>query len=177
MINTNQTDTTMKFNTYTYTVTNTDTFDKMDVLDVDTSGITDYNARTGAFTGVIAIEFVNAPEKVVTGEHGASDYEDEYGFRLEFIDIESVSRLAGAYDTEQCEAIIKGAGETIETMELYNSGGHCMWAIFRTDVTTWIHFRDTSGELFRFNATPEIQAMNLYEIVEHYMTEVADKEA
>ena len=55
----------------TYQITNIDKF-----TDVDVYGLSFYN---GSFHGTISIG-TNDGWKDITGEHGSSDYDDEYGF-------------------------------------------------------------------------------------------------
>ena len=65
----------------TYKVTNQAKFDKANVVDVDTDGMTHSN---GVFRGHLSIEIEGRPidETWYQGEHGANDYEDHYGFVL-----------------------------------------------------------------------------------------------
>ena len=67
-------------------VTNQDLYNER-VIDVDTSDLksTDnYNGMYNNFcaNGHISIELINGDWIEATGEHGARDYEDEYGFVL-----------------------------------------------------------------------------------------------
>lgn len=49
------------------------------VVDVDVTGLTYYN---GAFHGTISIETEERGWIDITGEHGAHDYEEDYGIVL-----------------------------------------------------------------------------------------------
>jgi len=63
----------------TYRVTNRKTFNEK-VTDIDTFGL---HAVAGGFRGTIEIELNQPPyRKSIWGDHGAGDYEQEYGFVL-----------------------------------------------------------------------------------------------
>lgn len=53
------------------------------VIDVDLTGITSHNAN-GTIRGDISIETEDNGWMDFSGEHGAHDYEEEYGFVIEF---------------------------------------------------------------------------------------------
>jgi len=60
-------------------VTNQELFDQM-VDDIDDSGLACSFSYNISGTLVLTID---GERKVITGDFGAADYEDEYGFRLE----------------------------------------------------------------------------------------------
>ena len=62
---------------YNYKVTNPDLFAK--VIDIDLTGIRSFN--NGAFHGDVELHLDSTNEgKCWTGEHGANDFEANYGF-------------------------------------------------------------------------------------------------
>lgn len=69
------------------TITNQELFEaKVEAVHADGLKATDYyNGITGNFcaSGHITIDLVDEPSIEATGEHGARDYEEEYGFILE----------------------------------------------------------------------------------------------
>ena len=67
-----------------YKVTNTDLFNSVDDVELDLKcygGTPYYQYRDAYFKGDVSIE-VNGKWKTITGEHGANDYVDEYGFEI-----------------------------------------------------------------------------------------------
>tara|TARA_R110002073_G_scaffold40946_4_gene116151 strand:- start:84 stop:371 length:288 start_codon:yes stop_codon:yes gene_type:complete len=72
-----------------YKVTNTDLFNSVDDVEFD------LKCYERHFEGDVCIE-INGDWKTITGEHGANDYVDEYGFQI--------VKEYKEYDTEDDEA-------------------------------------------------------------------------
>ena len=76
--NHNTTNNTMK-TIYTSFITDQDKFDK--VIDIDLSGLTNYDNSRGAFYGTVSVEDQHGWFHY-TGEHGSTDFVDDWGFEL-----------------------------------------------------------------------------------------------
>ena len=68
----------------TFKVTNADLFNSVDDVEFNLTshgGTHYFNYRDAHFNGDVSIE-VNGEKKTISGQHGANDYEDEYGFQI-----------------------------------------------------------------------------------------------
>ena len=65
-----------------YTVTNQKKFDSK-VVDVDIDIETFVNSEMDSFKGTVSIDTITEGTKNITGEHGVSDYQDEFGFVID----------------------------------------------------------------------------------------------
>ena len=68
----------------TYKVTNADLFNSVDDVEFDLTskgGTYKFKYRDAYFEGDVFIE-INGERKVISGQHGANDYADDYGFEI-----------------------------------------------------------------------------------------------
>jgi len=68
----------------TYKVTNADLFNSVDDVEFDLTsqgGTYKFGYRDAYFQGDISIE-LNGEKKTISGQHGANDYEDDFGFQI-----------------------------------------------------------------------------------------------
>jgi len=68
----------------TYKVTNADLFNSVDDVEFNLTihgGTYKFKYRDEYFKGDVSIE-INGEKKTVSGQHGADDYEDDYGFQI-----------------------------------------------------------------------------------------------
>ena len=68
----------------TYKVTNADLFNSVDDVEFDLTskgGTYKFKYRDAYFQGDVSIE-VNGEWKTISGQHGANDYADDYGFKI-----------------------------------------------------------------------------------------------
>jgi len=69
----------------TYKVTNADLFNSVDDVEFDLKakgGTYKFKYRDAYFQGDVCIEIKDGERKVISGQHGAKDYADEYGFEI-----------------------------------------------------------------------------------------------
>ena len=67
-----------------YKVTNADLFNSVDDVEFDLTsqgGTYKFKYQDAYFKGDVSIE-INGERKVISGQHGANDYEDDYGFQI-----------------------------------------------------------------------------------------------
>ena len=67
-----------------YKVTNADLFNSVDDVEFDLTshgGTYKFKYRDAYFQGDVSIE-INGEKKTISGQHGANDYADEYGFEI-----------------------------------------------------------------------------------------------
>lgn len=74
----------------TYKVVNADLFNSVDEVDLNLKsygGTSYFKYRDAYFEGDLSIE-INGEWKTFSGQHGANDFEDEYGFQIvkEYLD-------------------------------------------------------------------------------------------
>ncbi len=68
----------------TYKVTNADLFNSVDDVEFNLKakgGTYKFKYRDAYFRGDVSIE-VNGERKTISGQHGANDYADDYGFEI-----------------------------------------------------------------------------------------------
>ena len=68
----------------TYKVVNADLFNSVDEVDLNLKsygGTSYFKYRDAYFEGDLSIE-INGEWKTFSGQHGANDFEDEYGFQI-----------------------------------------------------------------------------------------------
>ena len=68
----------------TYKVTNADLFNSVDDVEFDLTskgGTYKFKYRDAYFEGDVFIE-INGERKVISGQHNAKDYADDYGFEI-----------------------------------------------------------------------------------------------
>jgi len=68
----------------TYKVTNADLFNSVDDVEFDLTshgGTYKFKYRDAYFNGDVSIE-INGEKNTITGQHGANDFEDAYGFQI-----------------------------------------------------------------------------------------------